>query len=311
MASPSLQGTIGAIQIGSIFSVFLFGIETLQTHIYFQTFKDDRWELKSLVLGLWILELAHTFCVAAEVYKITVIFYGQLSKIFPFPYIGASSLLGGVIAFLVHAFFTYRCYRVLPKRWNLIGAACFVAAFARFVASLVLGVQAAQARDLVVYRQWFTTSPAVESSTARLIDSVVHYSIGELTALHSFSMINLNSYRYWLTSMGTITMIIVYYCLRHTLEWLAIYTYMAKLYSNSLLATLNSRSGIRTGLSQGSSSIDPSQFRVGGRSRNPVSMVTTVEMKTTVHTVRGEPENLDKSYGLGPDPRKDDNGIAI
>ncbi|KAH6899215.1 hypothetical protein BKA70DRAFT_1231133 [Coprinopsis sp. MPI-PUGE-AT-0042] len=261
MASPSLQGTIGATQVGSIFSGFLFGIETLQTHIYFQTFKDDRWELKSLVLGLWT---------------------------FPFPYIGASSLLGGVIAFLVH---------------NLIEAACFVAAFARFFASLVLGVQAAQARDLVVYRRdwgWLITSLLVVGAFIDICITVamIYYLTCRRKQVFTF--------------MGAITMIIVVDFFPPVLLPTA-YSGMAgylNLHGETLLATLNSRSGIRTGLSQGSSSIDPSQFRVGGRSRNPVSMVTTVEMKTTVHTVRDEPENLDKSYGLGPDQRKDDNGIA-
>lgn len=45
----SLAGTIGALQIGSLFSVFLFGIESLQTHMYFQTVKDEKWQLKTLV----------------------------------------------------------------------------------------------------------------------------------------------------------------------------------------------------------------------------------------------------------------------
>lgn len=49
-----------------------------------------------------LIELAHTFCVAAEVYKVTVILYGQPTKIFPFPFLGASTSLGGLIAFLVH-----------------------------------------------------------------------------------------------------------------------------------------------------------------------------------------------------------------
>lgn len=49
VAGLSLTGSVGALEIGSLFSVFLFGIETLQTHLYFQTFKDDKWRLKSLV----------------------------------------------------------------------------------------------------------------------------------------------------------------------------------------------------------------------------------------------------------------------
>ncbi|KAH6904678.1 hypothetical protein BKA70DRAFT_1296083 [Coprinopsis sp. MPI-PUGE-AT-0042] len=309
VAGLSLQGSVGALEIGSLFSVFLFGIETLQTHLYFQTFRDDKLRLKSLVTGLWFLELTHTFCVAAEVYKVTVIFYGQPAKIFPFPFLGASTLLGGLIAFIVHSFFCFRCYRVLPKYWNLIGVFCFLVAFCRFIGSAVLGVQAAQAMDLAVYRRdwgWLITALLVAGAfiditiavsmmyylvhkrekvfarAAQMIDKIVQYTI--CTGL--------------LTSMGAVSMVIVYYSLPHTLEWLAVYTCLAKLYSNSLLAALNSRTTLRQGLSNGSSSVDPSQMRSSRRPQDPNSMVIAVEMKSTVHTVHDDPPYMNKPYGL-------------
>ena len=61
----------------------------------------------------------------------------------------------------MQTFFCLRCYRVLPKHWNLIGAFCFAIAFVRFIGSLILGVQAAQAMDLAIYRRdwgWLITS---------------------------------------------------------------------------------------------------------------------------------------------------------
>jgi len=46
----TLANTIGALQIGVIFAVFLFGIITLQTHLYFRRFAaSDPWKLKVLV----------------------------------------------------------------------------------------------------------------------------------------------------------------------------------------------------------------------------------------------------------------------
>lgn len=45
----SLDETIGALEIGSLFSSFLFGIITLQTYNYYYTFRDDGWKNKALV----------------------------------------------------------------------------------------------------------------------------------------------------------------------------------------------------------------------------------------------------------------------
>jgi len=45
----SLDETICALEIGSLFSAFLFGIVTLQTYNYYYTFRDDGWKNKTLV----------------------------------------------------------------------------------------------------------------------------------------------------------------------------------------------------------------------------------------------------------------------
>lgn len=39
----------GALEIGSSVSVFLFGVVTLQTHVYFSRFPKDRFHFKALV----------------------------------------------------------------------------------------------------------------------------------------------------------------------------------------------------------------------------------------------------------------------
>jgi hypothetical protein len=48
-AHTSPHGTLGALQIGSSLSLFLFGILTVQAYLYFDRFRDDRWTLKAFV----------------------------------------------------------------------------------------------------------------------------------------------------------------------------------------------------------------------------------------------------------------------
>lgn len=59
MAGPTLDvdSTYGAILIGVLVAVFLFGIVTLQTHIYFSQFPDDRLVFRALVRILTLCRL--------------------------------------------------------------------------------------------------------------------------------------------------------------------------------------------------------------------------------------------------------------
>ncbi|KAF8198674.1 hypothetical protein K438DRAFT_1583786 [Mycena galopus ATCC 62051] len=70
----SLDGTYGATEIGSVFGVFLFGIQTLQTVRYFREFRRDSALLKLTVLRF--LELAESIC-ALHLYSLTITFYGR------------------------------------------------------------------------------------------------------------------------------------------------------------------------------------------------------------------------------------------
>lgn len=49
VAYTDLNATIGAVEIGSMISVFLFGIVTLQAHLYYSSFQEDHWSFKTLV----------------------------------------------------------------------------------------------------------------------------------------------------------------------------------------------------------------------------------------------------------------------
>ncbi|KAG2009429.1 hypothetical protein CC2G_012368 [Coprinopsis cinerea AmutBmut pab1-1] len=147
--------TIGALQIGTLFSAFLFGVVTLQLVKYYQNFKEDKLYLKILASAIWVLELAHTFCIAAEVYKATITNYGKPENLFPFKFIGASTATGGALTFVAHTFFSFRVWRLLPRRWNMIGAVCLIVATIRFVASVILAVKAIEAKIVQEYRsQW-------------------------------------------------------------------------------------------------------------------------------------------------------------
>lgn len=54
MVATTIANTLGAMEIGAMLAMFLFGILTLQVDTYFQMFTDDSIYLKVLVSKSWL-----------------------------------------------------------------------------------------------------------------------------------------------------------------------------------------------------------------------------------------------------------------
>ncbi|KAG2009415.1 hypothetical protein CC2G_012357 [Coprinopsis cinerea AmutBmut pab1-1] len=317
MAIPGLQSSIGAVQIGSLFSVFLFGIETLQTHLYYQQFPEDAIHLKIMVGFIWLVELAHTFCVSAEIYRLTIIEYGQILKLLSgyFPYLAASTCLSTVVTLIAHVFFSGRIWRVMPKPWNFIGAFFFVVAIIRFIGSMVVGVEAVKGDDIVEYsKKWGWLAMAVLIAGAiidiGLSSSLVIYLYSQRRKVFSRStqlidkLVQFAVCTGLLPSLTAIALVIAFNIEDRSMVWVAIYTCLAKLYSNSVLAALNTRASLRssrkTFVAGSSTGSEHRHHRGGTVSRgntHPNDLVISVEMKSTVtHDIDMD----DRGYPQGP-----------
>ncbi|KAF9043382.1 hypothetical protein BJ165DRAFT_1595354 [Panaeolus papilionaceus] len=251
-----LDDTIGIFEVGSAVAIFLFGIVTLQTYCYFTTFWNDRWNQKVLVGALWLLELGHTIGVFIEVYKASITLYTQFENLVTFPALAAVFALGGTITLCVQTFLALRVCRVIPKPYAYIGIICIFISSLRFVGSIALTVGAATTTSIDVFRaQWkwliislLSTGVAVDvtiavamlwylcsqrmramARTAHIIDKMIGYTLRSGL----------------LTSLSAIALLVTFLSKPTTLAWIAMYTFLAKLYSNGMLSVLNSREELR------------------------------------------------------------------
>ncbi|EAU80310.2 hypothetical protein CC1G_13242 [Coprinopsis cinerea okayama7 len=304
----NLHNTVGALQIGSVFSIFLYGILTLQAHVYYQQYKQDRWQFRVLVPLIWLFDLGHTFCINAEIYKATVTNWGQPEKLYPFPFLGASTAIGGTITFLAQGFFSFRVYRALRKPWNFVGAGTFVVALFRLIGSIVLAVLGVRAPTIDAYRNdhgWLAITLLVLGAIIDLVvaGSLLFYFYGKREKVFARSsdivdrVIQFTLCTGLLPSVSAVVMVIVYNVDSDAMIWLAIYTCLAKLYSNSVLASLNSRSTPRSTFSK-SASMDPSTVRPSRPRQNRPGEVV-IEMKSTVaHYIDDHQDYMNKPYDL-------------
>ncbi|KAJ7800094.1 hypothetical protein B0H13DRAFT_2390608 [Mycena leptocephala] len=166
-----LNGNLGALEIGTVLGVFLFGIETLQTFNYYKRFPKDSNLLKATVGFVWVLELGQTISALHALYFQTITFYGQPSHVLSPPLSEKIPILfSGLIYSIVQTFFANRV-RVLSRQWYTMALACVLGLF-RFIGDVWIGALLVKYARLTVLLEWrwlITTSLSLDLCTDLLI----------------------------------------------------------------------------------------------------------------------------------------------
>ncbi|KAJ7784662.1 hypothetical protein B0H16DRAFT_306125 [Mycena metata] len=248
----SLNQTIGVYEISVLISFALLGVATTQTYIYFTRFPDDSIKLKTLVTVVWLCEVAHAGCIGHALYSYTITAYSHPDILLHVPIsLGVAIFFAGIITACVQGFFTFRIYvfsetLFIPiLLWTTLFL-CLLGSLAAFVLELrstsladyeaqcwwlfmtIWSLSAANNVTITVtlvvilYRR----RPNVLQMTTALVDQVIVWTIE--TGM--------------LTSAVSIVTLICFITIRGSFIWLAI---TSRLFSNSLLASLNSRTALR------------------------------------------------------------------
>ncbi|KAF7296338.1 hypothetical protein HMN09_01103900 [Mycena chlorophos] len=247
----------GAILVGALVSAVLFGVSTVQAYIYWQRFPDDRPAVKALVAAVWTLEAAHMGMMSHTLYTWLVIDYGN-----PAALLGRApdSLVGFIlmtvfVSVLVQTFFSYRIY-ILSRSltWamvlyasNLLRCGLGLAIFSltllsptqlafsqRFPWLLITLWSLSAAGDLavmlsLVWLLWRQRRMTDNRQSEFLLDKIIKWTIETGVA----------------TSMFTTVMLICYHTMPNTLVWMGLFVGEARMFANSLFASLNSRTALR------------------------------------------------------------------
>ncbi|KAK6974329.1 hypothetical protein R3P38DRAFT_3482657 [Favolaschia claudopus] len=255
-ASFDVNGTIGAYEIGVLISYVLLGITITQTYLYFTRFPDDHVVLKCLVHHS-ICEIAHAICIAHSLYQFTVIDYGQPDRLLnrlPLS-LDTAIFFSALIEQAVLGFFSFRIYTLsenlsIPLLIVSVTTIRLIAAMVTFGVTLNLPSLASYTAhwgwlsimqwSLGVANDFLTTGSLVyllhtqragmRKRTVAVMDKVILWSVE--TGL--------------LTSASSIFMLVFYLTMSHRLIWLAVFVIVSRMYSNTLLANLNSRGILRS-----------------------------------------------------------------
>ncbi|KAK0193788.1 hypothetical protein F5146DRAFT_401440 [Armillaria mellea] len=281
MEAIDITNTFGAMFIGALVTMVIYGITTLQTYFYFMTYPQDSPGIKSFVGLIWSLDTIHIVFMCHTMHYYLIAGFGNPAHLVEGTWSLFSSIMVNVIiASLVQCFFAQRIHELCPKpykRWmtSVIGSMVFAhlcfgletvgqffvrKEFSRlkevnYVAVLPFGITAILSDLLIalglcfLLRRSRTNSP----NTDYLIKILVRYAIT----------------RCLLTSLIAVVEVI----LAPTFYSFAIDFVIGKLWSNSMLASLNSRRSLRDTFNRKNTDPMSASFRV----RSPVLGTTGAE----------------------------------
>ncbi|KAJ7636265.1 hypothetical protein FB45DRAFT_828577, partial [Roridomyces roridus] len=246
-----LGTSIGALEIGVIVALFLSGMVSVQAWHYFNRSERDHILVKSIVAVAWCLDIGHTMAICHSIYTVTVTQYGHPELLIVPPIsLDISILMSGFMGPLEQLWFTHRLWKLthspsLPlfctvltlTRWiGIIGLSVFAfgrptlpeyAAKAGWLVECILLISAILDATLVISLCYYLSSWHLDKSRVlhKIVTQIMTWTIE--TGL--------------LTIFGTLGCLITFLTMRDNFVYVGFFVIIPKLFTNSLLLSLNAR----------------------------------------------------------------------
>ncbi|KAL5480184.1 hypothetical protein ACEPAI_1454 [Sanghuangporus weigelae] len=241
-AIPALDSTLGALYIGIVLAMSLWGVASLQVFYYFTRYSNDDWRLKTLVGIVWALDGIHQGMITHAGYIYFITQYGNVAYL---SHIEAS--LEYMI--LMSSFLVYRVWKlshgnillIVYLITTVIAAFCFITAY---FGKSIEGSTFSNIRS----REWLgrASESLVVVSDFSIAGSLIFYLHHSRTGFRKTeTMVNrliILTINTGLSTSIVATLTLIFISIYpHKYIYVACFVNITKLYVNSLLATLNCR----------------------------------------------------------------------
>ncbi|KAJ6460984.1 hypothetical protein C8R45DRAFT_1028869 [Mycena sanguinolenta] len=252
---PAMDNTLGALEIGVLVSYMLFGVTITQTYIYYNRFPDDPTKLKALVAFIWLCECGHAICIGQGLYIYTITNYGHPESLASLPKsILVSTFLTAIVTSIVHGFFAFRIYSLTKKLYIILIISVMV--FVRLLATTALSFVAMSETLLAPFEnrfEWLVISTLTISATIDSIIAVIlvvslrnqSRGVAKRTTALVDKLIAWTIETAGITSVSSIITFLCFVTMTHNFIWLGVQVVSARVFSNAILASLNSRAALR------------------------------------------------------------------
>jgi hypothetical protein len=253
---PNVQEFAAPQLLGGIWNWCLYGALVVQLYVYSYNFPRDNKYMKLFVYSIFFLETLQTALSGADLYYWFASGFGNVERLAT-PYISFfdTPILGSVVSLSVQFFFVYRIWVLSKKRWwwlciliCLFSTVDAAAAFTGGVYTHVSGKFASGRILKILALTWLggnTISDLLIASAMLFHLSRLKTREGNLSSHALVSIVRLTVESNMVTTTVSIVsflMVAVY----PDKNWFVCPTYvLGKLYSNTLLVSLNNRISIR------------------------------------------------------------------
>ncbi|PIL32214.1 hypothetical protein GSI_05459 [Ganoderma sinense ZZ0214-1] len=261
LANVDLNGTMGIAYIGGVLSCMVYGVTCIQTFHYFrsQQSRVDAWYLRNIVALLLFLDTGHQAIIIQALYYYVITNYNN-----PFAFLRASwsipteVIINAVIAFVVESFFVLRIWKL--GRNVYVTATAMLFTVAHFTMNLYYPIEQFYNPEFPAGVEKLKATGSAGLAVAVVADTFISAAMvwylhkGKSGIRRSDDMIGriiaLTITTGGLTTTFVILNLIAYQLRPQLLYNLAINFLLGKLYINALLTSLNSRSFVRSGMSE-------------------------------------------------------------
>ncbi|KAG2013376.1 hypothetical protein CC2G_010295 [Coprinopsis cinerea AmutBmut pab1-1] len=249
-----VDNTMGASMIGVICASVLYGVSCVQTWYYFNHYRKDVWYIKSLVGAVWMFDTIHQILISHTVYYYVITNYNNPSILNRLVWsILLEVLFNGFIGLLVQGFLTLRVWKLSDENIPLTVVISLLV-LAEFACSAAFTVESLKLRtweDLGSLKGLSISVNIIGVVADVVIAGALFYFLQRSRTgfKKSDSMISrlilFTVSTGFLTSLCAIGSLVSILAWGQTLIYVAFYFSIGRLYSNSVLATLNARKSIR------------------------------------------------------------------
>ncbi|KAJ7247340.1 hypothetical protein C8J57DRAFT_1724572 [Mycena rebaudengoi] len=251
-----IDQTYGALLIGVMFAIFFQGVLTVQTFVYYESFPEDLRILKALVASVWILDTTHMILIAQTVYHYLVSSWGNDAALtVSTTQLNIHVLFVGLATILCQSFYLFRP-NLDPQQKELV-ADWFTGGGMPDLTRIPNQHHCLShhgANDSLIQSQ--TGYGYLDVAIAALLVFYLRTGVWKSSFQNTTSVIN-RVVQYTVATGAATSVIAVAIVVAHVLApngfiHIAIHLSLGRMYSNALLAALNSRKILRETLSGGS-----------------------------------------------------------
>ncbi|KAJ7623425.1 hypothetical protein FB45DRAFT_1061340 [Roridomyces roridus] len=264
--AADVHPTLGALLAGSMAAVGLSAVLGFQTFLYFQIFPSDAQQYKLLVVWLWASDAVHTVLIGTSIWHYLISNFANPDIVKEiFPPIAVVVSLTALITLSVNTFYGWRIHRrelhcpvyeslnfplVSKQNWWLTTPIAFLSI-------IRVGLAVATTTEMFIERTFpafggkfkglFTSGLAISAITDIIVSAARYYYLRIVRQGYSMSHEAVDSVLVFTINDGCLTCAVVlasiacWLSMPHNFVYLAIYFSIAKLYSNSVLATYAAR----------------------------------------------------------------------